>query len=381
MIENTVKLFAIGDVVFNNKFFGKENTWSPEYPFESCRKYVERADISLLNLEGALSERGTPIRHKSSLRSHPYWFKGMKDTGFNVFNLANNHIFDFGIEAIDDTVQMIDNSNNHYVGYGKNLEAASRPLLLNSNGISVAIFSCCTVVNKAHLYADEMKPGIPFADVSAIQAGIRAAKESADVVIVLFHWGLENFLYPTPEQIMLGHAAIDAGAALVLGHHPHVIQGIEKYKHGIIAYSLGNFIFSDIYWEGVSPSGDDFIFEKKWTDNNKKSLAFECVLSKNGIESYNVRYFKSAENLLPTEDDSDQRRLELERQSRVIDKNYGVFWKRYSFLKELDDIYRVVCDNLKNLITKPHKLRMNHIRSLTHKLVVAISVIKGRNAR
>lgn len=381
MSEKTVKLFAIGDVVFNNKFFGKENDWPAEYPFESCSKYVERADISILNLEGALSDRGTPVRHKSSLRSHPYWFKGINNTGFNVLNLANNHIFDFGIDAIDDTLQLIDNTDMHYVGFGNNLETARRPLTLHINEIDVAILSYCTVVNRAHLYADETKPGIPFADVSAIQAGIRTAKDSADVVIVLFHWGLENFLYPTPEQIMLGHAAIDAGAALVLGHHPHVIQGIEKYKHGIIAYSLGNFIFSDIYWEGVSPTGDNFIFEKKWNENNQKSLAFECVLNKGGIESYNVRYFKTDMNMLPLEDDSDHRRLELERQSRVIDKNYGLFWKRYSLLKELEDIYKVVCDNILKLITKPQKLRMNHIKSLANKLVVALSVIKGRNAR
>lgn len=383
MATNNIRLSAIGDIVFNNALSEKEQVWDPVLPFLHCKDILSKSDIAIANLEGPISTLGTPIPYKSSLRTSPYWISGIKGAGINLLNLANNHIYDYGQEAIDETLGLLNCHNINYVGYGDNLAASRIPKIIEIKGVKLAFLSYCSVVNKAHLYATDHLPGIPYCDHKSVHEDIAAAKASADIVIVSFHWGLENYNYPTLDQVSLAHLSIDSGASLVLGHHPHVLQGLEKYNNGIIVYSLGNFIFSDICWHGMSIDGDPFIFEKKWNHENRKSILFECFFNKNGIESYNIHHYHSGAELYPTlSAEVSSRNDEYDRISDQLGKdNYVRSWRIYTAKKELLDILVQVRSSLVKLITKPWKIRRKHIESLLAKIKVSAKVIKGKNAR
>jgi poly-gamma-glutamate synthesis protein (capsule biosynthesis protein) len=164
--------------------------------------------------------------------------------GLDVLNLANNHVGDYGTPALLDTVRAVRASGARPVGAGATLAAARRPVVVRRLGLRVA-FAGFSDIGPASFFAGPSSPGTSFADAAAIDAAVRIARRRADVVVATFHWGVERDPAENARQRGFATAALRAGAAAVIGAHPHVLQPIRRPSATtVIAYSLGNFVWS-----------------------------------------------------------------------------------------------------------------------------------------
>ncbi len=215
------------------------------YPWASVAGLVESADLAFSNLECSVSYQGSPVAGKGfTFRGEPGALPCMRAAGMDVVSQANNHCRDYGTEALLDTFAYLDAAGLAHCGAGADWGQAHAPAYLMGNGLKVA-FLGYNDINWQGWQAGSGYPGVAdAADVGQMQADIAEAKREADLVVVSFHWGTERKYTPDASQVYYGHAAVDAGADLVLGHHPHVVQGCEIYRGKLIAYSLGNFVFS-----------------------------------------------------------------------------------------------------------------------------------------
>lgn len=217
-----------------------------EYPYTELQDLFLQDDYSIVNLETPVTSRGTPSTNKAFVyKSPPAALPALKAAGIDAVNLANNHVMDQGVEGLLDTFAALDENGIAYVGAGADSARAYAPVYVEKNGIRVALFGFSRVVPEVSWYAGKNKPGVAatYDPAQAVQA-IREARSKADLIVVIPHWGEERTDFPVDNQKQLARAYIDAGADLVVGGHPHVIQGLESYKEKWIAYSLGNFIFT-----------------------------------------------------------------------------------------------------------------------------------------
>jgi poly-gamma-glutamate capsule biosynthesis protein CapA/YwtB (metallophosphatase superfamily) len=241
----TVKLSFVGDVIFasNVEDLLKKNGW--DYPYRYVQEYLSKADITVANLETPISTRGTAQSKQYVYRSLPEALPSFKAAGFDLVNTANNHILDYGQDALLDTLDELDKAGIKRTGTGRNMEEAYLPVIMQQNGVKVAFLGFSDVVPAVSWFAGKQKPGL--AESKSVKLALEAitkAREQADLVVVLAHWGLERTDRPIAAQTDLAHKYIDQGADLVVASHPHVLQGFEQYQGKWIAYSLGNFIFT-----------------------------------------------------------------------------------------------------------------------------------------
>ncbi len=239
---STLTLAAMGDVNLDIRPV-QEGDFA--YPWVSVRGLVESADLAFANLECSISYRGEPLPGKGfTFRGDPGALPYMREAGLDVVSQANNHVRDYGGEALMDSFAYLDAAGVARCGAGADWGQAHTPAYLMGNGLKVA-FLAYSDINWTGWQAGSGYPGVADAsEVGQMQADIAAAKANADLVVVSFHWGTERKYTPDGSQVYYAHAAVDAGADLVLGHHPHVVQGCEIYSGKLIAYSLGNFVFS-----------------------------------------------------------------------------------------------------------------------------------------
>lgn len=212
---------------------------------EGYRKEIEEADFFVANEEFPFSNRGEQAKDKQyTFRVDPKYVSMFKELDIDLVTLANNHTLDFGTEALLDTVSTLDEAGIKHVGAGKNLSDASEPVIVDIKGKKIAFIGATRVMPEPDWAAGESTPGLlaAYSDAALIKA-IKAVRDKADIVIVYMHWGQERHEYPNEVQQTLSHVIVDAGADLVIGAHPHVLQGFEYYQDVPIAYSLGNFIF------------------------------------------------------------------------------------------------------------------------------------------
>lgn len=177
-------------------------------------------------------------------------FFRVKEMGFDVVSLANNHVWDLGEKGLRNTIRHLEENGIRYCGAGMNAEEASRPAVIEKGGRKIAIYAYCMYGNKwlGHVeLAGEKKSGVNPLDIENVVREIQEAKRKYDIVIVMPHWGREYRYEPLPECIMIAKQMIEAGADAVLGSHPHQVQPTIKYKHGYICFSMGNFLFPDFY--------------------------------------------------------------------------------------------------------------------------------------
>ncbi len=213
---------------------------SPDY-----QKVIAAADYFVANEEFPFSLRGEQAKDKQyTFRVDPMYASWFNDMGIDLVTLANNHTLDYGTEALLDSVDTLDNIGIRHVGAGNDLEAASKPVIVSINGRKIAFIGATRVMPEADWAAGENSPGVfaAYNDTDLINS-IKAVRNDVDTVIVYMHWGEERKENPNEVQKTLAHDIVDAGADLVIGAHPHVLQGFEYYKGVPIAYSLGNFIF------------------------------------------------------------------------------------------------------------------------------------------
>lgn len=221
------------------------------YPFEQMAPYLKSADLTFGNLEASLSQQGTPIPGKGIwLRGDPEAAAALKEAGFDVLSVANNHILDYDSPALLDTLKYLRDQEIDPVGAGKDLTEAVQPVIKEVNGYKIAFIAATEMADIFWDYsyprtfeAKEDRPGVQKLDPDQLVEAVSALKDVVDLIIVSLHWGTEYSDYPLEVQRETAHRLVDAGAKLVLGHHPHCLQGMEVYKDSLIAYSLGNFVY------------------------------------------------------------------------------------------------------------------------------------------
>lgn len=242
--SDTLRICAVGDVMLGGTAGPELRQLGYDYPFVHVGPLLQHAQVVFGNLEGPLTTRGLAEQDKKYVfRSPPdKVVPALKAAGFTVFSLANNHSLDYGSDGLTDTLAALERAGIHAVGAGSDADAARRVALMEVAGFKVALLAYSLTLPE-NFFAGPDKPGTAFAHEQHVRKDVAAARRQADIVLASFHWGQEGKTELRDYQIRIGRAAIDAGADVVLGHHPHILQGIERYKNGVILYSLGNFVF------------------------------------------------------------------------------------------------------------------------------------------
>lgn len=241
--EEEITIAAVGDLMLGGRTGPFLEQYGPDYPFREVMPVLRQADLVAGNLESPISTRGTAVENKKfTLRAGPAAAPALKSAGIRVVSLANNHSMDFGPLALQDTLAALDESGILYTGAGMDLNDARAPAIVKIKGKTLAFLSY-SLTFPLEFFASAGQPGTAPGYADFVKADIEKVRPTADLVVVSFHWGAELLTAAKDYQIELGRQAIDWGADLVLGHHPHVLQELEVYKGRLIAYSLGNFVF------------------------------------------------------------------------------------------------------------------------------------------
>jgi len=248
ILPKEATLIAAGDVMLSRGVAVKIKENGPDYPFLKVQDYLKTGDIVFANLENPIAEGRTIKPGEMFFRADPNLVSELKDNNFSILSLANNHSGNFGTDGLKQTFQYLNEAGIKYVGAGENYEVANSPVFLKKNGLTFAFLAYDDInFTPAEYGAEEGKAGIAFFDQTEMSKAVALAKKQADFVIISMHFGNEYQPLPSTQQKEWAHLAIDLGADLVLGHHPHVVMPIEEYKGKYIFYSLGNFIFDQMW--------------------------------------------------------------------------------------------------------------------------------------
>ncbi|OQA82996.1 MAG: Capsule biosynthesis protein CapA [Lentisphaerae bacterium ADurb.Bin242] len=306
--EKTV--FLTGDLIPREKAEINLVRGKVEAVFGTVLPEIRSSDLAVTNLETALTFAGTPIRKFGpALRADPASLPGLVKAGFTVFSLANNHSRDFGDEAFLETMRHIQDAGARFAGGGKNRAEAALPLRLTLGSFRLSIFAAAL---DQPCSATEETPGSNPLNPAALAAAIADEKPDADFILVTIHDGKEHIPFPSRRVRENCRAFIDAGASAVVGHHPHISQGLEQYHGGLIAYSLGNFHFP----ARNKPETPGF-----WN----RAFSLRLHLRRNGVTSIDI---------LPHSNDPETDRIDLMTGER-----------KQNFLEELSRLNRILADN------------------------------------
>jgi len=248
--ESEITLVLTGDIMLGRGVGNKIDEYNdPYFPFEEIGKYTKEGDITFGNLETTISNRGEPLEKKYVFRAKPRSLQGMKDAGFDIVTLANNHICDYGPEATLDTMDYVEQYGMDHVGLWYLNENAKntriqRPLIIERNGLSFAFLGYGENLSSSSLATLDKPAPVP-AQLSIMKVDIQYARSIADIVVVSIHWTrIPQYVKSADQgQISLCHSLCDWGADIITNHGPHVLQEIEYYNNSIIFYSLGNTVF------------------------------------------------------------------------------------------------------------------------------------------
>jgi poly-gamma-glutamate synthesis protein (capsule biosynthesis protein) len=220
-------------------------------PLAGMETLLNQDDANMINLETSVGNLGTPMNKQYTFQSPPSLLYALKAAGVTVVNLANNHSLDFGPAALMQTIDLAHAAGLLTVGAGANAAQAYAPALVHTPGGTVAFLGLSQVV-PAGWAATAHGPGVAsLYDLGASIAAIRAARAEADFVVVMVHWGIEGDVCPTPDDESLAASLLQAGADVVAGSHPHVLQGISSVGTGLVDFSLGDFV-----WYADNPPGN-----------------------------------------------------------------------------------------------------------------------------
>jgi poly-gamma-glutamate capsule biosynthesis protein CapA/YwtB (metallophosphatase superfamily) len=231
-----------GDVMLS-RFVGRlaRAQRDPAFPFRDLAPLLSAADIAFVNLEAPFSDRGGPVEAGMVFKSAPDMIAGLELAGIDVVSTANNHARDCGDYGVEFTLDWLARHRIATVGSGRSEEDAHSGAVLTRNGIRFGFLAYTfDQTNGIHTDIDSRIAGI---DLATLREDMARIKTHADVVIVSMHAGVEYAPKPNHQQLDFAHAAIDAGARVVVGHHPHVVQPWERIGDSVVFYSLGNLVF------------------------------------------------------------------------------------------------------------------------------------------
>lgn len=282
--EGQLSLAAVGDV-----FLGT----LPENTMDKVIPTLGEHDLRFCVLEGPVSDRGEAFPGKMSVhRSGASTMAAVKKAGFDIVTIANNHILDLQQDAFLDTLDLLDEHGIQYVGGGKEITRARKPVIIERNGCRIAFLGYASFYPRG-FQATETRPGIAQVrvnplyppphmdeeDLAHVLSNIEESKKQADIVAVAYHWGISHTRTLTAYQTALAHLSVDAGADLVLGGHPHILQGIEVYHGKVICYSFGNFVFEWVKSFADAPFGNTI----------RETMLLTCLIEDNQLKGVYFR--------------------------------------------------------------------------------------------
>ncbi|MCL6472726.1 MAG: CapA family protein [Firmicutes bacterium] len=273
--SKVIKMTAVGDVILGRTVYRKMAEKGFTSPFSNVAARLSQADITMADLECPLSDSFTPPIHGMNFLSPRKGVEGLVASGIDIVGLANNHSTNFGSKAFLDTLDVLNENKIAYVGGGANETEAKSSKVLTVKGKKFAFLNFNSIVGdmaaKGNSAGDWHVNLPPWSKTDQKQIdetlnAIKTARTNNDFVIVMVHWGQEYTRDPSQEMKSLAHQLVDAGADLVIGTHPHWIQGVEIYKDKFIAYSLGN-----------------FVFDQEWSIETKQGMILDAVFYGNRL--------------------------------------------------------------------------------------------------
>lgn len=272
--NRAIRLTAVGDIMLGRRVGRILNEKGLELSYKNLEGVFNSSDILFGNLESPISNRGRKLPGKEiCLRARPEMVDVLKNSGFDIVSLANNHILDYDTEALLDTFDILKKNDIAYIGAGTNIEKASKPYITKIKGKTFAFlgydeFAYIYYSNsyKRKFVATDTLPGTAPLKSDTIIEDVNKIRKEVDYVVVSLHWGTEESNNINSTQKEIAHRLIDNGVDIILGHHSHVIQPIEIYKGKPIIYSMGNYIFDQ----------ND--------ENNKQGMAVEIVIEYGDIK-------------------------------------------------------------------------------------------------
>ncbi len=263
-----VELLFVGDIMMS-RYIGEliSREGGSDFLFEYVRDVLSDADIVFGNFESPVSRRGVDQGGIYSFRTDPDALGGLARAGFDIVSLANNHIFDWGSEALVDSPKHLEEHGILSVGVGGTDLEAREPKVITRKGVSVAFLAYSQFAPKKSI------PAVARLDEDLVIKDIQSIRTSnaADIIVVTVHWGDEYETQENVDQQRLARLFVDAGADIIIGHHPHVLQSVEEYNNGLIAYSLGN-----------------FIFDQNFSTDTRKSTILRVEVNKGGFKKYSL---------------------------------------------------------------------------------------------
>ncbi|MFA6198056.1 MAG: CapA family protein [Patescibacteria group bacterium] len=266
--KRELTFFAVGDIMLSRTVSDKIRKYGFNYPFAKTNEYLNSADFAFGNLETSITAGPNITAGMMSFRADPGVENALKRANFQVVSLANNHTPNFGQNGLLDTFSYLKKAGISYAGAGSNSIEAHQPAIIERNGIKLAFLAYNdTDVVPASYGASANRAGTALMNITELKKDIAAIKPTVDFVIVSMHSGTEYTSAPNNRQTDFAHAAIDAGTELVIGHHPHVVQTIETYKDKLIMYSLGN-----------------FVFDQMWSEDTRHGVTAKIIVDEDGVE-------------------------------------------------------------------------------------------------
>lgn len=235
----------LGDIMFGWKI--RENILNQgiDHPFRNMPLPLSENAVMIANLETVVSDRtlhGIPLKN-DRIVSPSACLNSLKKAGISCVSLANNHVYDYGREGLSDTLQHLASNDIRYFGAGMNRAEAFRAITLQAGAVRVGLISRTFTCEAANRNMADHEPQAAELIRNDLLKKVQEERPEYGFLIIVLHTGYEYCFYPDHKDVIYFRQLIDAGADLVIGHHPHVYQGIEKYNKGLIAYSLGNFLF------------------------------------------------------------------------------------------------------------------------------------------
>ncbi|NOQ68137.1 hypothetical protein GQ568_01720 [Patescibacteria group bacterium] len=266
--KDEIRMIAVGDIMLSRAVEQKmiqKNDY--KYPFLETADVTKGGDIVFGNLETSIISGRIIQDNEMIFRADPKSVEGLRFAGFNILNLANNHIMNFGKAGLESTIRNLDENNILHIGAGIGEEEIYKPAIKDVRGTKFA-FLGFTYNSDQRKSSDGEIYGVANMEIEKMKEGVKKAKTEADIIVVSMHAGSEYKISSGYFQENFARGAVDAGADLIIGHHPHVAQNVEKYKEGYILYSLGNFVF-DQMWSNETRLGAiaEIVFRDKKIDN------------------------------------------------------------------------------------------------------------------
>ncbi|MGG0812314.1 CapA family protein [Paenibacillus alvei] len=245
--QDAIRIIFAGDALMDWSVKETIRKKGPDYPFEYVKDEVSSADYAVVNLETAITHHTEKDTNQLyNFKSDPESLQGLKNAGFNLVTIANNHTLDFKQKGFLDTLKYLEKYDIPYIGGGRNKEEAYRAHTVKMKGKTIKFLAFSRFIPQTYWFAGKDRPGIAEAyNKSSVLPVIKKEREDCDYLLVYLHWGVEKNLRPEPWQRNYAREMIDAGADAIIGSHVHVLQGFEFYKGKPIAYSIGNFLFPD----------------------------------------------------------------------------------------------------------------------------------------